>query len=203
MLTEYVSSISAIASAPSLEGSFRSMLSSMKMTWSLTDTSLDSFQTRYRKPPVSTYAPSISSRVCGRPNVSSVVAILSILALATLDELPGTSWMSVSHRSKVTAYVRFMYSSATNAGMSIQHACPRWRSCGRHRGLNPQTLPLANLKYGIVISLPEERFDGQSGGATPGLISNPEVKPAHVLCGTEVREPSGSLRSLWPRDCSG
>ena len=43
-----------------------------------------------------------------------------------------------------------------------------------------------------------------SGGDTPGLIPNPEVKPTYVLCGTVVREPTGSLApsgvvNLWPR----
>ena len=40
------------------------------------------------------------------------------------------------------------------------------------------------------------RFDGQSGGATPGLFPNPEVKPTCVLrmyCGTKVH---GKRRTL-------
>jgi hypothetical protein len=38
---------------------------------------------------------------------------------------------------------------------------------------------------------------GQSGGATPGPISNPEVKPVHVMCGTEIREFSGTTSSCY------
>src|SRR3989304_3520326 len=36
----------------------------------------------------------------------------------------------------------------------------------------------------------------KAAGDTPGPIPNPEVKPAHVPCGTAVREPAGSLPSF-------
>src|SRR5207245_9796784 len=42
----------------------------------------------------------------------------------------------------------------------------------------------------------QQWFDGQSGGDTPGPIPNPEVKPAHVPCGSAVREPARSLPSF-------
>ncbi len=62
-----------------------------------------------------------------------------------------------------------------------------------------------NIKKSLYpISLGTHWYDGHSGGDTPGLIPNPEVKPTYVLCGTVVREPTGSLApsgvvDLWPR----
>jgi hypothetical protein len=38
---------------------------------------------------------------------------------------------------------------------------------------------------------------GQSDGATPGPMPNPEVKPVHVVCGTEIREFSGTTPSCY------
>ena len=38
---------------------------------------------------------------------------------------------------------------------------------------------------------------GHSSWETPGLIPNPEVKPTHVACCTEVRESSGSMPSCY------
>ena len=35
---------------------------------------------------------------------------------------------------------------------------------------------------------------GHSSRVTPGLIPNPEVKPAHVGCGTQIREFSGNIQ---------
>jgi hypothetical protein len=40
--------------------------------------------------------------------------------------------------------------------------------------------------------------DGQSGGATPGLIPNPEVKPTGDPRSTEVRESTGNAESCRP-----
>src|SRR5208282_1337008 len=56
-------------------------------------------------------------------------------------------------------------------------------------------LPLANLKYPTPVA---RSADGQSGGETPGLIPNPEVKPTGVPRGTEVREPTGTAESCQP-----
>ncbi len=49
-----------------------------------------------------------------------------------------------------------------------------------------------------VSNIFNEQHDGHSGGVTPGLIPNPEVKPTHVLCGTVVREPTGNLGPSGP-----
>ena len=43
-------------------------------------------------------------------------------------------------------------------------------------------------------------FDGQSGGETPGLISNPAVKLTCVIFGTMVRESMGTLPSQEGRN---
>ena len=53
-----------------------------------------------------------------------------------------------------------------------------------------------NPEIGSPLSSDQQWFDGHSGGDTPGPIPNPEVKPAHVPCGTAVREPAGSLPSF-------
>src|SRR5207245_8443228 len=52
------------------------------------------------------------------------------------------------------------------------------------------------LIYRALSQPPQQWFDGQSGGDTPGPIPNPEVKPAHVPCGSAVREPARSLPSF-------
>ena len=38
---------------------------------------------------------------------------------------------------------------------------------------------------------------GHSFRDTPGLIPNPEVKPEHVVCCTEVRESPGTIPSCY------
>ena len=38
---------------------------------------------------------------------------------------------------------------------------------------------------------------GHSFRDTPGLIPNPEVKPEHVACCTEVRESPGTMLSCY------
>src|SRR6266566_2075014 len=53
-----------------------------------------------------------------------------------------------------------------------------------------------NPDISAALSLFQQWFDGQSGGDTPGPIPNPEVKPAHVPCGSAVREPARSLPSF-------
>src|SRR2546428_10709950 len=55
-------------------------------------------------------------------------------------------------------------------------------------------MPSIELLIYRAVSRPTQQwFDGQSGGDTPGPIPNPEVKPAHVPCGSAVREPPRSL----------
>jgi hypothetical protein len=44
---------------------------------------------------------------------------------------------------------------------------------------------------------PKNCNSGHSNGETPGPIPNPEVKPVHVTCGTEVREPSGNTTRCY------
>src|SRR5437016_1053523 len=56
--------------------------------------------------------------------------------------------------------------------------------------------PERNPDISAALSLFQQWFDGQSGGDTPGPIPNPEVKPAHVPCGSAVREPARSLPSF-------
>src|SRR5436853_4932771 len=56
-----------------------------------------------------------------------------------------------------------------------------------------------NPDISAALSLFQQCFDGQSGGDTPGPIPNPEVKPAHVPCGSAVREPARSLPSFEER----
>src|SRR5256885_4357934 len=53
-----------------------------------------------------------------------------------------------------------------------------------------------NPDISAPLSLFQPWFDGQSGGGTPPPIPNPEVKPAHVPCGSAVREPARSLPSF-------
>src|SRR5207245_2951497 len=55
---------------------------------------------------------------------------------------------------------------------------------------------IATLIYLASSRRSQQWFDGQSGGDTPGPIPNPEVKPAHVPCGSAVREPARSLPSF-------
>src|SRR3990170_4013354 len=69
------------------------------------------------------------------------------------------------------------------------------------RGESPSRGPPAvrrerNPDIQRALSVAQQWFDGQSGGDTPRPIPNPEVKPAHVPCGTAVREPAGSLPSF-------
>jgi hypothetical protein len=55
----------------------------------------------------------------------------------------------------------------------------------------------SNLDLGFGV-LPRICGDsGHSSWDTPGLIPNPEVKPAHVVCCTEVRESSGTIPSCY------
>src|SRR6266508_5924812 len=61
---------------------------------------------------------------------------------------------------------------------------------------SPHNALIEMLIYRAPFWRGQQWFDGQSGGDTPGPIPNPEVKPAHVPCGTTVREPVGSLPSF-------
>jgi len=47
----------------------------------------------------------------------------------------------------------------------------------------------------MFINLEYRWFDGQSGRETPGLISNPAVKPTCVILFTMMRELMGRLPS--------
>lgn len=64
-------------------------------------------------------------------------------------------------------------------------------------GSNPArgTTHLLNQKIKINLA------GGHSGGATPGLIPNPEVKPASDLGGTVFREGTGTPRRCQPFYC--
>src|SRR5207244_4281157 len=53
-----------------------------------------------------------------------------------------------------------------------------------------------NPDISAALSLFQQWFDGQRRGDTPAPIPNPEVKPAHVPCGSSVREPARSLPSF-------
>ena len=58
-----------------------------------------------------------------------------------------------------------------------------------HSGSNP------DLGFGVLPSIYGD--SGHSSWETPGLIPNPEVKPTHVACCTEVRESPGSMPSCY------
>src|SRR3989454_1524371 len=80
-----------------------------------------------------------------------------------------------------------------------------WRDA-MHAGGVPALTPAAcptvfqtrieTLIYPASSRWSQQWFDGQSGGGTPGPIPNPEGKPAHVPCGSAVREPARSLPSF-------
>src|SRR2546426_6677622 len=80
-----------------------------------------------------------------------------------------------------------------------------WRDA-MHAGGVPALTPAAcptvfqtrieTLIYPASSRWSQQWFDGQSGGDTPGPIPEPGVKPAHVPCGSAVREPARSLPSF-------
>src|SRR5712691_2100541 len=98
----------------------------------------------------------------------------------------GGSIVRGSHR-KFRSWSRF---SAVSFSLSSWETCCSgcWAESTSRAERNPDISP--------VLSLSQQWFDGHSGGDTPGPIPNPEVKPAHVPCGSAVREPARSLPSF-------